>query len=627
MLKRFFIASVLFLLCSVAVAQLSIPRNTPNQSLEGSTNTETAPVFYYYDDSASFNVDTFKEHIVATEKFLPFKAAELGLGNGDHWLFLEVPKQEADSGKSWLLEIDFPNIDYVEVCVLYSNGTQERFLTGDEVAFSTWPVQYRKPSIPLRLLQSNSATVYFRVKSETPLIFPLELKTAQQQQSLQSKEHFLYGLFYGSIFILAIYNAGIYISLRDKSYRFYVLYILAFSLVQASTTGLGQQYLWPDAYETTTRFALLAILITNFFMIHFVINFLDIKTHQPRLFVPLQWLAACVLLLAPTLLLPQYAYTQYATHAMNVLGMIVIIGITISVLHKNRRPAIYLLTSYSILFSAIIIALMFQADLIEHYSFIDYIMSAAILVEAIILSIGLSERIAQLRLENETAEREARIIQEELTQQLIQTREHERAEISRLLHDSINHDLVVVRNRLQHLAQAADTAGSEAETAKEMASVDDILNKTITEVRNISHLSHPQIVKHLGLEPALNALLENTFDSSISWDVHIEDIPLSYDIQLLLYRAVQESTTNMIKHAHATQCLIRLHRKRAADDATFIIRDDGIGFNASPVNWRFGLRTLNEHCKSLAVSLTVESSASHGTTLLISIPLTSKALA
>lgn len=575
-------------------------------------------VFYFYDQHAALDVNSLRDGVIAEGRYENFASANVPMGRGDHWVFFKVKSRESAANDPVLIEIDFPNIDKIEATIIYDNGTVDRFVTGDEFAFNEWPINYRKPSLPLTSLEASNATVYLCIKSETPLILPLRLVAQSEQNQIQKNENFIYGLFYGAILILAIYNAGVYFSLRDKSYRFYILYILSFSLVQASTTGIGQQHVWPELPDATTRIALLAIIFTHYFMVQFVIHFLDLKRYRSVFLRPLRWSANIALLLAPTLLLPQYAYTQYAIHVANLLGMFAILASTVSVLRHNTRPAIYLISSYTVLFSAIVLALLFQADLIAHYAYIDFSMSAAILIEAIILSIGLSDRIAQLRNENENAEREHRLAQEKLSQQLIQTREQERSEISKLLHDSVNHDLVVVRNKLGQLTcEAPQTTGPIAEQLKP---IDELLNKAIAEVRNISHLKHPQMVKHLGLQTALEALIDSTFDESVTVNVHVEDIPLPYDVQLFIYRAAQEATTNIIKHASATECILRLFFDKDAGQLVFLIRDDGSGFDAKGRNWGFGLRTLNEYCKSLGGTLSITSSPQLGTTLAIALP-------
>lgn len=575
-------------------------------------------IFYFYDPDAAMDANTLRNTVIAQKRYSSFDSTETAMGRGDHWVFFDVASRETGPGNPYRIEIDFPNIDRIEATVFYDNGKTGHFVTGDEVAFNEWPIDYRKPSIPLTHLDESNASVYLRIKSETPLILPLALVTQQEQNEAQLNDNFIYGIFYGAIFILAIYNAGVYFSLRDKSYRFYILYILSFSLVQASTTGMGQQHLWPELPDATTRIALLAIIFTHYFMAQFVIHFLDLDSFRPAALKPLKWSANFALLLAPTLLLPQYAYTQYAVHVANVLGMISILAATISALGHNARPAVYLIISYTILFSAIVLALLFQADFIAHHAYIDFSMSAAIMVEAIILSIGLSDRIAQLRNNNESAERELRMSQEQLSQQLIHTREKERSEISRLLHDSVNHDLVVVQKKLGQLANVSLTRFDKIE--QELAPIDELLNKVIQEVRSISHLKHPQMVKHLGLQTALEALVESSFDDSLTVNVHVEDIPLPYDAQLFLYRAAQEATTNIIKHANATECILRLFHDDDTGNIVFLIRDDGVGFDAKGRNWGFGLRTLNEYCKSLGGTLTIGSSTQDGTTLAIVLP-------
>ncbi|CAA0123297.1 Oxygen sensor histidine kinase NreB [Halioglobus japonicus] len=587
------------------------------QSQAGVSNTG-----YHYDSEASLNLDEFIANIESAGRFVPFDNADIPVGRGNHWVFGDIELKEAVDADRWFLEINFPNIDRVEAFILHDDGSVDRFLVGDEVAFNDWPLSYRKPSIPLNMSTSGSAKFYLKVASETPLILPIEVISQRDRDSTEKNEYFLYGIFYGAIFILALYNAGVYVSLRDKSYLYYVLYILAFSLVQATTTGIGQQYLWPGLENATTRISLFAIASTNFFMIFFVIYFLDLKSYAPNLITPLRCIAWIALLCVPTLLLSQYAYTQYFLHGLNLFSMVAIGFVITRVFRHNTRPTMYLLVGYSILFSTIVLALLFQASLISYYSYTDFSMSVAIIFEAIVLSIGLSERIAKLRIENEQSERAQRIVQEELAQQLIQAREHERSEISKLLHDSVSHDLVVIQRKISQLGSA--DIPQQSSLADRIDDINGKLSTTIDDIRNISHLSHPRIAKHLGLEPALSALLKSTFGSSITWNLYIQDIYLGEDTQLLLYRAVQEATTNIIKHAEATECIVRLEANKTSGEVRFVIKDDGQGFMASSRSWRFGLRTLNEHCKALAALLDVQSSPEKGTTLTIIFPYRSE---
>ncbi|MEM1153705.1 MAG: 7TM diverse intracellular signaling domain-containing protein [Pseudomonadota bacterium] len=574
---------------------------------------------YFYEPEGRLSFEQVSQSDYFSRLGQPYVDADVPLGNGSHWLLIDIKQKQTAAPSQWLLEISFANVDEIQALVEYADGQRYEYISGDEVAYNRWPVDYRKPTLPLFHLDEQSAKIYLRVTNETPLSLPLSLVTAEQQQAQQQSELFWYGIFYGAIVILALYNAVMFVSLKDKSYLYYVLYVLAFTMVQASTTGMGQQFLWPAIDNATTRIALLAIILTNCLLVRFVIHFLSLETYRPRLGRGLHWLSLIVLIPAPLLILSHYAYAQFVIHTLTAISMAAVVVSTISVFNANRRPAIYLLASYSVLFSAISLALLFQAGLIDHFHSIDYILAFAILVEAVVLSIGLSDRIATLRIQNERGERERRINQEKLSQQLIKTRENERAEISEILHDTVNHDLAVARKRLEKFADLDQQGRVEGE--HKTAEIDELLEKVINDVRNIAHLSHPQIVRHLGLEPALRSLLEKSFDYSMQWDLYLDDVPLSYDAQVFLYRAVQECITNIIKHGNASECLIRLHYHEEGQRVRFTIRDDGSEFDASPEHWGFGLRILNEHCKSFGGTLTLQSTQQEGTTVSILLPV------
>ncbi|MEM6582978.1 MAG: 7TM diverse intracellular signaling domain-containing protein [Pseudomonadota bacterium] len=579
---------------------------------------------YFYEPEGRLSFQQVANSNFFSELGQPFVEADVPLGNGSHWVLIDLQRNEAAAPSQWLLEISFANVDEIQALVEYADGQRYEYISGDEIAYNAWPVDYRKPTLPLFHLDEHSAKVYLRVINETPLSLPLSLVTVEQQLARQQTELFWYGIFYGAIVILALYNAVMFVSLKDKSYLYYVLYVLAFTMVQASTTGMGQQFLWPTIDNATTRIALLAIILTNCLLVRFVIHFLSLEKYRPRLGRALHWLSLIVLIPAPFLALPHYAYTQFVIHTLSAISMAAVVASTLSVFSANRRPAIYLLASYSVLFSAISLALLFQAGLIDHFHSIDYILAFAILVEAVVLSIGLSDRIATLRIQNERGERERRINQEKLSQQLIKTRENERAEISEILHDTVNHDLAVARKRLEKIADLDQQGRVEGE--HKTAEIDELLEKVINDVRNIAHLSHPQIVRHLGLEPALRSLLEKSFDYSMQWDLYLDEVPLSYDAQVFLYRAVQECITNIIKHSNASECLVRLHYHEESHRVQFTIRDDGSGFDASPEHWGFGLRILNEHCKSFGGTLTLQSTQQGGTTVSILLPVASQDL-
>jgi len=196
------IAMCILLLVSVRAAQSAV---------------DESDALYLYDRESALTIDEVLQRLESGAITESLASAEIPVGDGNHWVIVQVDIQYPGDLNKWLLEIDFPNIDRVDAYVESTSGGFRTYTIGDEVAFLKWPVSYRKPSVPLGRVGESGVSVILKVKSETPLILPLNLITAMEQNNIQRQEHFFYGVFFGAIFILALYNAGVYFSLRDKS--------------------------------------------------------------------------------------------------------------------------------------------------------------------------------------------------------------------------------------------------------------------------------------------------------------------------------------------------------------------------------------------------------------------------
>src|SRR5690606_1087319 len=75
---------------------------------------------------------------------------------------------------------------------------------------------------------------------------PLTLWSPQAFLEAQPERIYVLGIIYGVLLVMLVYNLFIYLSVRDTSYLYYILYIGSFGLYQISVNGAGIQYLWPD---------------------------------------------------------------------------------------------------------------------------------------------------------------------------------------------------------------------------------------------------------------------------------------------------------------------------------------------------------------------------------------------
>ncbi len=202
-------------------------------------------------------------------------------------------------------------------------------------------------------------------------------------------------------------------------------------------------------------------------------------------------------------------------------------------------------------------------------------------------------------------------LQEKYSQDLLQSQEDERKRISNDLHDGLGQKLLIIKNKL---------ISSGNNSAKV------IVEDTIEEVRRISKDLHPFQLQELGLtkaiEHTINQIDENTSLFISSKIENIDNLFLK-EQEINIYRIVQESLTNIIKHAEAEAG--RVSVKKAGHDITISIKDNGIGFdfpNKYKDKKSLGLKTLVERTKFLNGQMKVQSGKGQGTLIEFIFPLT-----
>lgn len=192
------------------------------------------------------------------------------------------------------------------------------------------------------------------------------------------------------------------------------------------------------------------------------------------------------------------------------------------------------------------------------------------------------------------------------TSQLLSKTEDERKRIASDLHDSVSNELINLRHAL------------EEKSLSFKSQIDSILE----EVRSISRNLSPTLFDKLGLKESIEQLTDRAQTQNrfmLTADLEYSGV-LSTDVELQLYRIIQEATTNMIKHSNALAGKITLQ-----EDSKFVyaeIKDKGKGFDVDKMLEKgncFGLLNITERTKFINGTVTFKSDAK-GTTIKITIP-------
>jgi signal transduction histidine kinase len=218
------------------------------------------------------------------------------------------------------------------------------------------------------------------------------------------------------------------------------------------------------------------------------------------------------------------------------------------------------------------------------------------------LAVDLSQRIAQ-----------------DALRRVVEAQELERRRLARELHDETGQALTSILLGLKALEERTGDEASRAATQE----LRELVVSTLQDVRRLAVELRPTALDDFGLVAALERLTASFAEQtgiSVDFETALADERLPEEVETALYRIVQESLTNVVKHARARRVSILLARKEGSVKA--VVEDDGRGFDpAEQAGDGFGLVGMSERLALLGGRLEVESDADAGTTIAAEVPV------
>jgi len=193
---------------------------------------------------------------------------------------------------------------------------------------------------------------------------------------------------------------------------------------------------------------------------------------------------------------------------------------------------------------------------------------------------------------------------------------NERRGFSRELHDGINQLLVSCKFRVELASNKLKRDHDKAVIQHELAKADDLINHTIRAVRQISPNLRPTLLDDLGLDTALNSLIDQFRErTELHVNYHFDVISeVPDEVEITLYRLTQESLMNIEKHANAKN--ISLNVWQSHRHLVFECSDDGDGFSHNDaLSSGIGLISMRERIELIGGDFTFESQLNKGTSI------------
>lgn len=215
-----------------------------------------------------------------------------------------------------------------------------------------------------------------------------------------------------------------------------------------------------------------------------------------------------------------------------------------------------------------------------------------------------------------------------LSSHMLRAQEDERHRIAMELHDQIGQDLNLLKLRLKTIQNnlRKDQQGLKENCAQTLGYTDKIIN----DVRRIAHGLNPSGLEDLGLSGAVRQMVsELSCYSRLNIESHITPLETitDRDIQIGLFRIIQEALTNVYKHAKASH--VSITATQTSNQMIIVIQDDGNGLSADSSHGKgqyngMGLSTMHLRARMIGAKLLVESKTGTGTCIKVSLGFAQK---
>lgn len=514
-----------------------------------------------------------------------------GYSHSVFWLKVNLHYTAVDprSPRTWFLELAYPPLNRLD---LYQNdGTGNYRLTtrtGSALAFSSREVRQSNYLFKLNFVPDQRQTVYLRLQSQGSIQAPLTLWAGTAYMEEQPLRLYVLGAIYGVLLGMLIYNLFIYLSVRDTSYLYYILYIASFGLYQLSVNGVAVEYFWPNNPWWANAAVPFLIGAAALFGSLFARSFLHTAQHSRWLDRILLALAACGGLVMALALLTSYAVALRLATGLALVFTVTIFVTAIKAWYCGQRMARYFIIAWSAFLLGGVVNTLMVLGYLPNVFLTMYASQIGSAIEVALLSLALADRINGMREQQAQILFDASQKLEVLNQQLARSNRLKDEFLATLTHElrtPMNGvigslELMQTESLGDDLAQYQQTAAGSARDMMRM--VNGIL--TLTELQAGRLVARHQA---FGLRGALETLRQQFIPSAqakgLEFSIDVADaVPdrVIGDADKLI-QCLDCLLDNAFKFTHHGAVRLRVVGIPQADGSlhlSFIVTDTGIGF-------------------------------------------------
>lgn len=401
---------------------------------------------FYEDDTAALTLDQVRE---IDQGWLPNgeNVFNMGYSYSRWWLKMEL-ENPAHETLERLIEISYAPLDHLNVYAIDEVGEIViQYRMGDQLPYHDRPVDSPHFVFPIQWLPRQTLTLYFEVYSAGSLQVPFMMWQKEDYFTHQMHLETVQGVYWGGMLIIFLYNGLLLFALRDSTYFWYIGSVLFMTLMFTALNGQAYRYLWPQSTQWNNASMLIMISLSCIFAGQFSKQFLNLKATAPmadKIFNGV--IALCVGIVVASLWGPYHILIQLVVVACIVLAALAFFA-SIYGVHKGDRSARWFLLAWSVFLLGVFTISLNKFKLIPVNFLTTNAAQIGSMLEAVLLSFALADRINREKLMRFTAQ-----------QALLHTTEKMKEELEERVQERTQ-DLKSLNLQLQQLSQTDQLTG------------------------------------------------------------------------------------------------------------------------------------------------------------------------
>ncbi len=545
-----------------------------------------------------------------------------GLTYKNHWLKFSFQNTTQEKEKYYLV---FNSVmdDTMVFYKFVNNELIEKQTLGEVIPFNQRKNAARNPVIPITFQAGEKADFLIKVSGVgDPMNLNGFLMNEDTYRHWIEDKTTISALTFGIMFVILLLNISFYIITREHLYFIFALQVLVSTLALMYFEGYSHQYLFPNSSYWSREIIAIAFCLTFIFNNLFtdnIFNFKEISRKAHLISISLTYVSLIVLFLSFFHPYGFQFFIRFGVILPSLIAMLLMFGIYS--IRKNKN-LFYFFVSLATA-SLIIFGTTFQvylAGLLPNNMFTQYSMHLAVVFQSIFLVLAVNDRFRQIREDNDRYRVQLVEAMEHYSQNLITNIETERQRLAVDIHDGLGQNLLVIRNKILLTLKKKPSLANFKNT---LESLMEVTTDALEDARNMSHNLRPPILNTFGLSVAIQSLVEKMRQSS-TLNLHL-DMPQPIDglvdknLEINVYRILQEGFNNVIKHSKASTVTIKI--ETIENFLQIIFQDNGTGFETKTAKSGQGLLGIKERVSLLKGTLIIESEIQKGTKILIKIPV------